>query len=148
MTQREFLLDVLRSDWAAVDFVETVGRLSQVWDDVVDGDISEDQIPETVNNMMHTALFVLPNNPFYRQNFVALNPMMQMIVNDWHDANALERGTRHDRTVAFVLRDRLASLVVQCASIVGGEAWARTVGPRIRRYFFDETLDQYLEGLP
>lgn len=140
-------MDVLKADQAAVDFIETVGGLSQVWDDVVDGDIPSEAIADVVNRMMHITLFVLPNNPFYRYNFATLNPMMQLIVNDWHDANALERGTRHDRTVAFVLRDRLASLVVQCAAIVGGATWARTVGPRIRRFFFDETLDQYLEDL-
>ncbi|MNR64006.1 hypothetical protein D3C85_1865010 [compost metagenome] len=57
----------------------------------------------------------------------------------------LERtGDHHGRTLAFVLRDQLTSLVVQCAGIVGGFDWMQQVSAEIRRHFHEDALDDYL----
>jgi len=68
---------------------------------------------------------------------------MALAISDWFSSNELELGSDHDRNLAFVLRDRLASVVVQCACLVGGYAWMREVGPEIHRYFMDETLEEF-----
>jgi hypothetical protein len=69
---------------------------------------------------------------------------MAAALQDWRDSVTLEReGDPHGRSLAFVLRDQLTGLVVQCAYLVGGSAWMAEVSAGIRRYFHDETLSAY-----
>ena len=67
---------------------------------------------------------------------------------DWRDSVILERSeSEHFKTIAFVLRDQLTSVVVQCAYLIGGESWMESVGPKIRAHFHEDTLSDYLNEL-
>lgn len=140
--QTEFLRKVLKGTEDAVVFCGLLGEISQVLDDLVDGDkaVAEDEIERA----FFLALIELPRNPFYARHYAALNPMIQAAFAAWQDANVLERGNDHDKTLAFVLRDMLTDVAVACAYLIGGYEWAREVGPDIRRFFHDETLGTYL----
>lgn len=141
MTEREFLIEVLLDHSPAVDYCLTLGSVSQAWDDLVDGDkIGVDRI----NRAFFDALVTIPANPFFAQYRAFLLPVQQSIIFDWFDANCLESGDSHDKTIAFVLRDSLVTIVVQCAYLIGGYEHAKKVGPDIRRHFFDETLKEYI----
>ena len=73
---------------------------------------------------------------------------MAAALQDWRDSVCLERnGDHHGRTLAFVLRDQLTSLVVQCAGIIGGFEWMQQVSVEIRRHFHEDALADYLKEL-
>lgn len=142
MTERDFLLDVLKGNESAVEFCLLLGAISQSWDDLIDGDKEV-----AVNRMMVQALVDLPCNQFYRSYFDFLQPIIQSCIIDWLSSNVLEQGSVHDKTISFVLRDSLTAVFIQCASIVGGMPWAIAQAPRIRRAFHDEKIIPYLRGL-
>jgi len=142
VNEHEFLLDVLKGNHEAAAFCESLGAISQAWDDLIDtGDAAG------MNGAMTAALVSLPANPFYREHFTHLQPLVQASIIDWLTANELERGSPHDKTLAFVLRDSLTAVVIQCAAIVGGLPWAIANAPRIRRAMQQEPLSHYLKGL-
>jgi len=141
--ERVFLQQVLKEHTAAILFCEALFRVSQVLDDLIDGDK-----PVTGNAIycaFWEAMIEIPGNAFYRAHEPTLRPLMAAALQDWRDSVTLERdGDRHGRTLAFVLRDQLTSLVVQCAGLVGGFAWMQQVGADIRRHFHEDKLDDYL----
>lgn len=139
----EFLTDVLLGNQDAVRLVLGFAEVSQVWDDLVDEDGPVP--PDVVNAAFHTALVRIPMNAFYRAHVEILSPVVNAVVLDWIASNALERGTEHERTIAWSIRDNLCSLVVTCAQLVGGYHHAVEVGPRIHSFGRDEPLRDYLE---
>lgn len=144
--EHAFLQQALQQNEGAITFCETLFRISQTLDDIVDGDKSITQ--GDIVSAFWQALIELPANPFYRRHELYLRPLMATALQDWQDSVILERSNdHHHRTLAFVLRDQLAGLVVQCAYLVGGEAWMREAGPAIRLHFHEEQLDDYLAGL-
>ncbi|MFW5489148.1 MAG: hypothetical protein ACNI3A_12165 [Desulfovibrio sp.] len=144
-TQLEQMTGFLRGDMQAVKFCDDLFALTQTWDDLVDGD--REVTPETVNRAFWRALVELPQNPFYQRYMRELHPVLRGFFNDWFDANALEDGDVHERTLSFVLRDAIGGIVGQCAYLVGGYEWMRQVSPDIRRMIHDEHLEDYLRGL-
>jgi hypothetical protein len=143
-TQHDFLAWALMENPAAVDFCETLGAISQVWDDVQDFGLRG----QPVDLAFWQSLVVLPANPFYREHFNVLHPLVESAILDYITANTLEaQGTVHDRTLSFVLRDSLIAVVIYCARIVGGFAWAAEIAPDVRAYFHNESLAEYLRSL-
>jgi hypothetical protein len=141
--EREFLVSVLKGDITAIAFCEMLFRISQTLDDLIDRDkpVSDDAIYMA----FFEALIALPGNPFYRANELFLRPIMASALQDWRDSTILERqGDRHGRTLAFVLRDQLTSLVIQVAGIVGGVQWMHEISSDIRRHFHEDLLDDYI----
>lgn len=141
--QDEFLLHVLKGNVEAAEFCGLIGEITQVIDDLYDGD--KVVAPYEIERVFFATLVELPRNPFYARHFALLNPIMQAAFVAWSASNALEHGPAHDKSLAFVLRDKMTDLVVQCAWIVGGYEWARERAPAIYRYFMDETLEQFVE---
>lgn len=142
-SERAFLQHVLQGQAAAILFCEALFRISQTLDDLIDGD--KPVTGQAVYRAFWEALVDIPGNPFYRQHEAVLRPLMAAALQDWRDSVSLERdGDRHGRTLAFVLRDQLTSLVVQCAGIVGGFDWMQQVSAEIRRHFHEDKLDDYL----
>lgn len=144
-SEQNFLAQVLQGDQHAVSYCETLFRISQTLDDLVDGD--NPVTSDTVFNAFYDALVELPGNPFYRANEPTLRPMMRLALQDYRDSVLLEQQGGHGQTLAFVLRDQLTSIVVQCAGMVGGNDWMRQVSTSIRAFFHEESLQDYLVGL-
>ncbi|MBD9415935.1 hypothetical protein IB234_15335 [Pseudomonas sp. PDM16] len=144
--EREFLHRVLQDQAAPIHFCETLFRISQTLDDLVDRDrpVTDDAIYEA----FWQAMIELPANPFYRANDLYLRPLMAGALQDWRDSVRLERaGDHHGQSLAFVLRDQLTSLVVQCTYLVGGSAWMQQVSEEVRRHFHEDTLQEYIDDL-
>ena len=145
-TQEQMLARVLQGNFDAIAFCETLFAISQILDDIVDGDK-----PLTTNDVYQAfwlALIELPINPFYRHFEHFVRPLMAGALQDWRDSVTLERdGDHHGRSLAFVLRDQLTGLVVQCAYLIGGSAWMAEVSAGIRRFFHDETFSAYNQEL-
>lgn len=141
--ERAFLQHVLKDNAAAILFCEALFRVSQVLDDLIDGD--KPVTGDAIYRAFWEAMIDIPSNAFYRAHEPTLRPLMAAALQDWRDSVTLERdGDRHGRSLAFVLRDQLTSLVVQCAGLIGGFAWMQQVSAEIRRHFHEEKLDDYL----
>lgn len=143
--ENDFLMRVLGQK-TAIEFCRTLFRISQVLDDLVDRD--KPVAPDAVFRAFWEALIDLPGNPFYRQHEPVLRPMMAAALQDWWDATRMEQdGDLHGRHLAFVLRDMLTGIVIQCAGIVGGWEWMQSVSVEIRRHFHEDELIDYLNDL-
>lgn len=143
--EREFLQYVLKDHGPAILFCESLFRVSQTLDDLIDQDkpITGDAIYQSY----WEALIEIPSNSFYRANELTLRPLMAAALQDWKDSVTLERDSQHGRTIAFVLRDQLTSLVVQCSCLVGGFDWMQQVSKQIRLHFHEDSLQSYIDDL-
>ena len=141
-----FLNQVLRECAPAVAFCEQLFRISQVLDDLIDKDKPVSDL--AITKAFWLALIELPANPFYRQHEPYLRPLMAAALQDWMDATCLERlGGDHGAHLAFVLRDQLTAVVVQCAYLVGGYDWMQSVSVQIRQHFHEDSLGDYMSDL-
>ena len=141
--ERAFLQHVLKDHAAAILFCEALFRVSQTLDDLIDGD--KPVTGDAIYAAFWEAMIDIPGNPFYRAHEPILRPLMAAALQDWRDSVTLERdGDHHGRSLAFVLRDQLTSLVVQCAGLIGGFDWMQEVSAQIRRHFHEDKLADYL----
>lgn len=141
-----FLRSVLQNNESAAAFCESLFRISQTLDDLIDKDN-----PVTDATLIRTfweALIELPANPFYRQHEPYLRPLMASALQDWRDSACLERTDNHHfRSIAFVLRDQLATVLIQCAYLVGGYDWMNQVSVPVRQHIHEDTLGDYMASL-
>jgi len=131
----------LQGDREAMAFCNVIFESSQVLDDLIDGDKEVDK--EAVIACWWNMLVALPNNVFYVRNLTKLTPILQRSLTDWFDANTLEQGNDADKNIAFILRDSVSALLIDCAYLVGGYQWGRQVSATIRKSIHDEPLEDY-----
>lgn len=145
--EQSFLRKVLKNNLSAVEFCNILFCISQTLDDLIDGD--NEVKPSDLIVAFWSALVDLPRNKFYREHEHELAPLIPAVLQDYVDSVALERSTneRH-RHIAFVLRDQLASVVVQCARLVGGYGWMQRVSIAIRDHFHEDEFGDYVDSLP
>jgi hypothetical protein len=141
--ERELYMKWTRGNKDAANFIEQFFYLCHLWDDLVDGD--KKRSVEEINMAFWAALVLIPENPFYRQNWADLQPIIVAAINDWHTANALEEAPE-GRDIAYTLRCSIITIISHCAYLCGGYHWLREVGPEIRRIGQRETLQEYKEG--
>lgn len=145
MSERELLNDWLLGDVHAVQFCEALFKISQIWDDLIDE--RDKASNDDINQAFWLALAVIPTNPFYLRNGDHLQPLIQKAILDWMDANQLEQLDDHEKNIAFVLRDTVSTIVLDCARLIGGYEWARSISMQVRKAIYDETLSDYKELL-
>ena len=134
----------LKEDPDAIALVNAFSRVSQIWDDLHDGDkpVSRDQ----VDYMMMMALLDIPGNRFYQANFHALFPVIQHCLFSWLDANTLEEtGDDRDLQVSYIIRSSTTDLIIHVAGLVGGAHWRRQAALAVRRYIYhdNEPFEDY-----
>ena len=146
MREHQLLLYVLRGNLDAVALCEALARISQTWDDLVDGDRA---VADTaVHAAFQCALIELPSNPFYRRFMDTLLPVLQVVILDWITSTQLELQDDHGKNLAFVLRDQLGVFVVLCAQLIGGHTWALKIASQVRRQIYNnESLETYKQSL-
>lgn len=144
-TEQALLTWALKGHVSAIDYCHVIGQLSQLLDDLVDGD--KPVTKEQVTHAFFVMLCELPANHFFVKNNQSLMAILSGAFNAWLDSNVLEKGSEHDKNIAFVLRDSLTELVSHCAYLIGGYQWQREVSPVVRRYFYDESLTDYKAAL-
>lgn len=144
--EQQFLADVLQGDRSAIDFCNTLFKISQVLDDLIDGDKPVNGLE--VFDSYWLSLIALPTNSFYQKWSPELRPLIASSLQAYLDSVQLERSP-HLRlnTIAFVLRDQLTDIVVHCARLVGGVQWMRQVSGTIRDHFHEDELDEYLDSI-
>jgi hypothetical protein len=143
-TEHDLLMYWLKGNAEAVAFCEALFEVSQLWDDLIDE--REKLTNEEINHAFWLALVVIPTNPFYRQFLGHLQPLIQKAIFDWLDANELQGGTEEQKAVAFVLRDTVSTIVIDCARLIGGYDWAREISQHARSVIYDEPLTVFMES--
>lgn len=141
--QRLVWQKVLKGNVDAIHFVDTLGFITQVWDDLIDKDNAKLTANE-INKAFWCALVEIPQNPFFILHHKEFIPLFRDYINAWLDANELEKTNKHGKTIAFVLRDLGSGIVHQCAYLIGGYDWMREVSLLIRDTIFDETIEEYM----
>lgn len=145
--EKDTVLKWMNGDKDASMFILQFFFVCHLWDDLVDKD--RERTEEDINLAFQTFLLDMQENPFYIKHIVSLNPVIRCAVNDWYIANDLERsGNDHDRDISYTLRCSILSVVSHTAYLVGGADWVKRVGPEIRRYGQEHTLEDYKRGIP
>lgn len=149
----------LQGQRAAIALIEDLGAITQVWDDLVDGDPVR---PEDATAAFTAALVHLWRNPFMLAHHADLVPLIEAWIWDWQAANRFEDDYRQTVTAdpdraegplparlaaSYTIRDNSAQVIVQCARLIGGWDWAVQVAPEVRAWLHCEPPDAYRDGL-
>jgi hypothetical protein len=133
-------------DPEAIEFLELIFDITDIWDDLVDQDreVTEDQI----NSTFTKCLVHLPGNLFYRKNYTVLAPQLMLVINAWQDANELQKGDDADRIYACGLRFLLIQLIATAVSLIKGPDAAREISVEVWRKYTskEQTLDWVKKG--
>ena len=110
--------------------------VSQVWDDIIDGDtVSNDD----VNRVFRYLIYDIPLNPVYRL-IPSMPDHLLNIYLKWRDATAMEAEEKPDLEKTYMLRAGLYDIFSLIAYHLCGDEWARQIGPEVRK-LYGETLD-------
>ena len=143
----EVVLGWMKGNRDAVVFIMQFFFVAHLWDDLVDRD--RDRTEADINQAFQILMLDMQENPFYITHIRSLNPVIRCALNDWYTANELERtGYDHERDISYTLRCSVLSVVSHTAYLVGGTDWVKRVGPEIRRYGQEHTLEDYKRGIP
>ena len=137
---------IVRGNQDAYNFLIVVTNVLHFWDDLIDKDkpLSKDEI----HSRMWDALVTLPRNKFYRTYFDELQPVLNCAIANWMAANQFEAGEQKaDLDIAFIIRSDYANLAIHSALLIGGEGWAATVAPHVRRFWHREGREEYERAL-
>jgi len=139
-------MKVLQNNAEAVLFCVQFVYICHLWDDLIDKD--RQRSDAEINDAFRIALVEMNRNGFYRRHLDELAAIINNVIIRWEDANELERHPRgnHDYHLAHGHRAGLVDLFAYCAYLVGGTAWARKVGPEIRR-MYQEPLEDYIKEM-
>lgn len=140
------ILNWVKGNKSAADFLESILGIAHIWDDLIDKD--KEVSNHDINKAFFEALIRLPRNTFYNKNFDHLNSVLINSISNWQIATKLERtGKEYETSIAFILRSSYVDLITQSALLIGGEVWACHVGEEIRRLTHHETYQGYLKSL-
>lgn len=123
----------LLGDDDALNFLVTISNITEVWDDLIDGD--KPVTAGQVNGAFFDALVNLSNNPFYVKYRERLTPIIIQSINSWLDANDLEKGGSNQRALAYTLRNMDIQLLQFIVYLVGGFEHMRSVSREIWDFF-------------
>lgn len=133
------LLTWFGGDRAALEFLYSISKITELWDDLIDKD--KPITPEQINDAMFDALITLPCNPFYTRHATYLAPIMIAAISSWQDANTLAKGTRSQKALAYTLRNMDVQVIMAIITILRGRDKARELGPAIWTYLAAEQDD-------
>ena len=142
--EQDLLKYWLKDNTQAIALVNDYSTVSQVWDDLHDGD--KPVTKHQVDYMMQLALVEIPRNPFFQQNYLDLMPIINHCLFTWMDANLLEeKGDDTELQVAYIIRSVTTDLIIHMAGIIGGSLWRRKAALAIRRaiYHDNEPFEDY-----
>jgi hypothetical protein len=146
--EHEFISRILMGNEDAIRLANELFFVSQVWDDLVDGDDLENPVdPEKINRMMWVALVDIPCNPFYIRFFESLHPIVRASIMDWMAANSIEKNHADpgNLMISYIIRDTLTNILAHMAYLIGGYDWMVQVAPEIRMWTHDEDPCDYMD---
>ena len=137
--------EAMRGNADAYALVMLLDWIANTWDDLVDHDV--EVFDAEVNVMMWRCMSEIPRNPFYREHFADLQPLIEAAMLSWRMATYVERcGEPSDLRWSYVIRSAYVDIVVACARIIGGDGYAVECGIRLHRWIHED-FDVYVAGL-
>ena len=149
MNQRlhDLALEAAVGNRAAATWLCQVIEALHLWDDLVDRDkpVSDDHIDYVFRLM----LVEMPRNPFFQAHCANLVPVLVMAIQNWHVANAVERGKPDGVPMicAYIIRSTYVDLVTMVATICGGDTHGIEVAKRVRALAHSEGYAKYQHNL-
>jgi len=138
----EKMLAWMAGDQQAVEAVNTICSICDVWDDLVDKDkeVSE----ADVNAAFTKALIGLQMNGFYKRHEPYFFPLLVTGINAWLDANALQASPSDKwRMLAFYIRTFGFEIAHLAAFLAGGWDHLRKVSLEMRMFFETESYSEW-----
>lgn len=143
--EEDLIARVLKGNAEAIDFCNAFFKSIQLLDDFCDQDAGAGRAE--AEELTWLVLYRVAFHPFLHRHYAYLLPLVRASVIDWIDANKLEKMGSHEKTLAFVLRDTVSSILIHVAGIIGGDEWMMQVSLEIRQHIYEDTLEEYLKGL-
>ncbi len=147
-------LDKIRAwvgDEAAAILVDKIFGVSQLADDLVDGDKPMDKSAAMVQ-LLTLAIVDIPANPFYRQYQGWLAPLMVNVLTAWGASNTWHKSTIADlQMMGWAWRDMGETLISGIAYLTQGAERALIVAQEVGEYYRTnndaESLEQWSKSL-
>jgi hypothetical protein len=145
--RRARLLEIFQGDSDAVSLIEDVIAVTEVWDDLVDGDreVTADDVTEAFTR----ALVDIPSNPHYLRHGAALRAVLLGAILGWLDSDAM-RGDKvlgaEDVITAHVVRYQIVDVALVLLVRLFGLPYAREHSTEIRRMYRAETIREFVES--
>ena len=124
-----------RGDQSAVALSMMLLEVSQVWDDLIDGD---EVIKEDIDRAFKYLIYDIPVNPVYKLIPSMPDHLLNVYLR-WRDATAMESEEKPDLEKTYMLRAGIYDIFVIIAFHLFGDEWSKAVGVRIRK-LYGETL--------
>lgn len=136
-------LDAAKGNRAASDYLLALVEVLHFWDDLIDKDkpVSD----QTIHRMFMQMLVEMPRNPFFIAHQQNLLPVLIIAIQNWHVANAAERGLCPNIPLecAFIIRSAYVDMVTLVATICGGYDHGLAVGKQVRELAHLEGFEIY-----
>lgn len=143
----DLAIEAAAGNRAAASWLMSVVQALHLWDDLVDRDrpVSEEQL----DHVFRLMLVEMPRNPFFQAHAANLTPVLVMAIQNWHVANAVERGKPCDVSLecAFIVRSSYVDLATMVATICGGDTHGVEIAKKVRALAHSEGFEQYLKNL-
>lgn len=128
-------------DPSAYSLAVTLIKVSNVWDDLIDGD------PLTfgeINSAFYATLVEIPGNPFYQRHFQSLHALIQNAIASFLCANEWENTfDEHGLELGHVLRYGVANVIGQIVILSRGMAAAAEILPHLYKALCGERFEEY-----
>ena len=146
MSDQEFMLHAFRGNQAAIDYVLLVAQVVDVWDNLIDKDVSVSD--KDINKAFWNLAVEIPKNAFYRKHMAELTPVVSTGILNWLTANTMEQSDSGNALeIAHVIRYSIADVAILAALICGGPEWAEAVGPELRMRSQRSNFSEYINSL-
>lgn len=134
-----FFDEIYQGNKAAIDLSMMLFLVSQVWDDVVDGD---DLDRSSLNDAFTMAMISIPTNPVYL-SVPALPFHIYNVFLRWRDSTEIENNSPSDADLnkCYMLRAGIYDIFVLIAAALYGDNYAKEIGPKVRRFYGENLID-------
>lgn len=119
------------SNEQAYVFVNGCFHYFHMIDDLMDGEVKEDNIREYVINLLNFTKDLF-STPFYQNNRLELSGVIDMITNAYADSLAWESADKPFSSISNVIRSQGNDIICIVAKIIGGYNLMRSVSLKIR----------------
>jgi hypothetical protein len=135
--------DMLELPPAAVAWLLDLWHVSQVFDDIADGDPVD---REALDAAIYASLVDLPSNPFYLANASQLAPVLALNVLKWKGSDTAEREGRADEK-SFVWRAAYYDTIMLAVLICHGPKAAIQAADKVMS-LYGESFADYRKEFP
>lgn len=139
-----FVPELFGGNMHAAAFVDDLCYVAHLWDDLIDKDKTRSD--DDINKAFILVFINIPSNPFYRENFDVLHPVLFSGILGYLTANKLEATSdAHALEIAHGLRYSIANVISLAVSLTNAPDAAMEILPNMWKQFMPERIDAYLK---